>query len=312
MLYDLPPLNAIRAFEAAARNLSFKKAARELNVTPGAVSQQIKRLETDLGISLFRRMPTSLLLTGAGQEYFSVVRRAIERISEATSRLRGKDSKPEILTVSVLPAFAIKWLVPRLGKFQALHPRIEVRITTSKQLAEFGNDDVDIAIRHGLGRYPGLRSWRLLAEDLVPVCSPKLLERRPSLRSISDLRHQTLLHDQDRRDWSLWLAAADVTDIEATRGPSFSDDAAMLEAAIAGQGVALGRSTLIEGDVRAGRLVKLFDVHLSNDFAYYIVCPEARSAVPKLASFRDWLLEEAVAGQQQVHRQTPRASRKRA
>lgn len=301
MLYDLPPLNAIRAFEAAARNLSFKKAARELNVTPGAISQQIKRLETDLGILLFQRMPTSLLLTSAGQEYFSVVRKAIERISEATSQLRTKDTKTEILTVSVLPAFAIKWLVPRLGKFQTLHPFVEVRMTTSKQLVDFGNDDVDIAIRHGLGRYPGLQSRRLIAENMVPVCSPELLKRRPPLRSISDLRHHTLLHDQDRRDWNLWFTAANVADMDATRGPSFSDEAAMLEAAIAGQGVALGHSTLIEGDVRAGRLVKLFDISLSDGFAYYVVYPEVRSAIPKIASFRDWLLEE-VATEQEQHR----------
>lgn len=224
------------------------------------------------------------------------------------------------MTVSVLPAFAIKWLVPRLGKFQQLHPHIEVRITTSKELTDFAKDDVDIVIRHGLGRYPGLRSWYLFAEDLVPVCSPKLLKGAASLRSkgaaslrsIRDLRNHTLLHDQYRRDWGLWLDAAHCTGVDATRGPSFSDDAAMLEAAIEGQGVALGRSTLIERDLMAGRLVKPFDVRLANEFAYYIVCPEARSTVPKLVAFRDWLLSEVAPAQRLSQSRTRQLSRGRA
>ena len=294
MLYRMPPLNALRAFEAAARHLSFKRAAGELNVTPGAISQQIKRLETDLGIELFERLPTSLQLTSAGQEYFAVARKAFERISEVTERLGARDRKATTLTVSVLPAFAIKWLVPRLGRFHEQHPDIEVRITTSTHLVDFARDDVDIAIRHGLGEYRGLRSWRLLSEDLIPVCSPKLLKGPHRLRSIEDLRHHTLLHDRDRRDWSLWLKAANVSGVDATRGPSFTDEAAMLEAAIQGQGIALGRSTLIERDVESGRLVKLFEVRLPNEFAYHVVCPEAKSDRPKLVAFREWLLDEVI------------------
>ncbi len=292
MLYRLPPLNALRAFEAAARHLSFKQAARELSVTPGAISQQIKRLESDLGTQLFRRRPTSLQLTEAGQDYLPVIRRAFERISEATERLQVARGI-EVVTVSSMSGFAAKWLVPRLGRFRALHPNIDVRISTSWHLVDFGREDVDVAIRHGLGRYPGLRSWRVLVEDMVPVCSPKLLAGRPALRELSDLGNHTLLHDEERRDWSLWLEAAGVTGIDGTRGLSFSEETLMLEAAIEGQGIALGRSALIERDLEQGRLVKPFDVQIPNAFAYYLVCPEGRADRPKIVAFRDWLLREA-------------------
>jgi len=291
MLYSLPPLNSLRAFEAAARHLSFKKAAQELNVTPGAISQQVKRLEASLSTQLFLRMPTSLQLTQAGQEYLPIIRRAFERISEATERLQVTRGI-EIVTVSTMSGFATKWLVPRLNRFQELHPNIDVRISTSWHLVDFGREDVDVAIRHGLGRYQGLRSWRLLVEDMVPVCSPRLLEGPPALRTLADLRNHTLLHDQERRDWSLWLEAAGVTGIDGTRGLSFTEETLMLEAAIEGQGIALGRSALIERDLAAGRLVKPFDVPIPNDFAYYLVCPDGRADVPKIVAFREWLLQE--------------------
>ncbi len=292
MLYRLPPLNSLRAFEAAARHLSFKKAAQELNVTPGAISQQVKRLEANLGIQLFRRSPTSLQLSQAGQEYLPVIRRAFERISEATERLRV-DRGIDIVTVSTMSGFAAKWLVPRLSRFRESHPNIDVRISTSWHLVDFGREDVDVAVRHGLGRYQGLRSWRVLVEDMVPVCSPKLLAGRPDLGTLADLRNQTLLHDQERRDWGLWLEAAGVTGIDGTRGLSFTDETLMLEAAIEGQGIALGRSALIERDLAEGRLVKPFDVRIPNEFAYYLVCPDGRADTPKIVAFRDWLLQEA-------------------
>lgn len=292
MLYRLPPLNSLRAFEAAARHLSFKKAAGELNVTPGAISQQVKRLEANLDMQLFRRMPTSLQLTQAGQEYLPVIRRAFERISEATERLQT-DRGIEIVTVSTMSGFALKWLVPRLGRFRELHPNIDVRISTSWHMVDFGREDVDVAIRHGLGRYQGLRSWRLLVEDMVPVCSPKLLTGQPALDTLADLGNQTLLHDQERRDWSLWLEAAGVTDMDGTRGISFTDETLMLEAAIEGQGIALGRSALIERDLAEGRLVKPFKVRIPNKFAYYFVCPDSRVDTPKIVAFREWIVQEA-------------------
>lgn len=294
----LPPLNAARAFEASARHLSFKKAARELNVTPGAISQQIKRLEHDLGVELFQRSQIALALTQAGSQYFPIVRDAFERISEMTERLRGGHLRGDRLTVSSTPGFAQKWLAPRLGRFRQSYPDIEVRITTSKELVDFNRDGVDVAIRHGLGQYSGLKSWHLLAEDMAPVCSPNLLrDGAHPLRSMQDLRRHTLLHDQNRRDWELWLKAAGVAGVDATRGPSFSDDAAMLEAAIEGHGVALGRSTLIARDLITERLVRPFGVCLPNQFAYYVVCPEARSSASKVISFRDWLRAEVTTDQ---------------
>ncbi len=291
MLYHLPPLNSLRSFEAAARHLSFKKAAEELNVTPGAISQQVKRLEANLSTLLFLRTPTSLQLTQAGQEYLPVIRRAFERISEATERLQVKRGI-EVVTVSTMSGFASKWLVPRLSRFRELHPNIDVRISTSWHLVDFGREDVDVAIRHGLGRYQGLRSWRLLVEDMVPVCSPKLQTGRPALRTLADLGNHTLLHDEERRDWSLWLEAAGVTGIDGTRGLSFSEETLMLEAAIEGQGIALGRSALIERDLAEGRLVKPFDVQIPNEFAYYLVCPGGRAKLPKIVALREWLLQE--------------------
>jgi LysR family glycine cleavage system transcriptional activator len=291
----LPPLNAVRAFEASARHLSFKKAAKELDVTPGAISQQIKRLENDLGVELFQRSQIALALTPAGNQYFPIIRDAFEHISEMTERLRGGHLRGDCLTVSSTPGFAQKWLAPRLGRFRQANPGIEVRITTSKELVDFKQDGVDVAIRHGLGQYSGLKSWHLLAEDMTPVCSPNLLKSGThSLRNLQDLRRHTLLHDHNRRDWELWLKAAGAAGVDATRGPGFSDDAAMLEAAIEGQGVALGRSTLIARDLVAGRLVRPFGVRLPNQFAYYLVCPEARSSTRKITSFRDWLRTEVT------------------
>lgn len=291
MTYQLPSLNALRAFEAAARHLSFKQAARELHVTPGAVGQQIRRLEADLAVKLFERRTRAVMLTEAGQGYLPVVRQAFQKISDATERL-SPARKVRMLTVSMLSSFAAKWLVPRLGRFQERHPDIDVRITTSGRLVDFSREDVDVAIRHGLGRYPGLRSWRLLSEDMTPVCSPALLDGPRPLRRPDDLRHHTLLHDQARRDWTLWLQALGVNGVDSARGPSFSDDGLMLQAAIDGQGVALGRGALIERDMAEGRLVAPFDVRLPSDFAYYLVCPEAPADHPNIAAFRDWLLTE--------------------
>ncbi|TWT05941.1 transcriptional regulator GcvA [Reyranella sp. CPCC 100927] len=292
MAYDLPALSALRAFEAAARNLSFKHAAEELHVTAGAISQQIKRLEQELGVALFVRTP-STMLTPQGQAYLAVIRRAFERISEVTTGLRDERSRrAQSVTVNLLPGLATKWLIPRLGRLRNLHPDLDVRISTSRELVDFTRDDVDIAIRHGLGIYPGLKSWKLFIEDMVPVCSPSLLKTAP-LRAPSDLRQHTLLHDQDCRDWELWLRANKVEGIDATRGLRFSDDVMMLAAAAEGHGVALGRSSLIAADVASGQLVRPLKLKLTSSFAYYVVCPERNANIRKIALVRDWLLSEA-------------------
>ena len=199
----LPSLNALRAFEAAGRHLSFTRAAEELHVTQAAVSHQIKSLEEQLGIRMFRRGPRGLLLTDAGQSYLPDVREAFQRLTFATDRLLEDDARGAI-TVSVLPSFAARWLVPRLTRFRADHPDVEVRVSADDRLADFDRDDVDEAIRYGRGDYPGLKSDRFLSEELFPVCSPDLLARLPLDRP-EDLGRHTLLHDDMRIDWSVWL-----------------------------------------------------------------------------------------------------------
>jgi LysR family glycine cleavage system transcriptional activator len=290
----LPPLNALRAFEAAARHLSFTRAADELHVTQTAISHQIKGLEERLGVRLFRRLPRGLLLTEEAQRYLPPVRDAFDRIAAATAQLAAGSSSGT-LTVSVLPSFAAKWLVPRLGRFRATHPDLDLRISASSQLVDFARDDVDVAIRIGRGRYPGLRVDRLFGESMVPVCAPELLTGAHPLRRPEDLRHHVLLHDDDHTGWQLWLELAGVEGVDPRRGPIFTDSAMVVQAAAEGQGVALARSVLAAGDLAAGRLVQPFEVSVPQDLAYYLVSPEATAEQPRITAFRSWLLAEAEA-----------------
>ncbi|MEE8533201.1 MAG: transcriptional regulator GcvA [Alphaproteobacteria bacterium] len=293
MARRLPPLNALRAFEAAARHLSFTHAAEELNVTQAAISHQVKALEERLGVQLFRRLNRALLLTDAGQAYLPPVRDAFDRLDEATERLFSHDSRGA-LTVSVLPSVAAKWLVPRLGRFRESHPDIDVRIDANMHLTDFSREDVDVALRYGGGKWPGLRADRLMTEDFFPVCSPALLEGPVPLRTPEDLRHHTLLHDDNRTDWTVWFLAAGIEGGDPTRGPGFTDSSLVLQAAAEGQGVALGRSALAAVDLAAGRLVKPFDISLPATFAYYLVCPETTAERPKVVAFREWLFGEVA------------------
>jgi LysR family glycine cleavage system transcriptional activator len=288
----LPPLNALRAFEAAARHLSFTRAAAELHVTQTAISHQIKGLEERLGVRLFRRLPRGLLLTEEAQRYLPPVRDAFDRIAAATAQLAAAGSSGS-LTVSVLPSFAAKWLVPRLGRFRAAHPDLDLRISASSQLVDFARDDVDVGIRMGRGRYPGLRVDRLFGESMVPVCAPELLSGPHPLRRPEDLRHHVLLHDDDHTGWRLWLELAGVEEVDAGRGPVFTDSAMVVQAAAEGQGIALARSVLAAGDLAAGRLVRPFEVSVPHDLAYYLVSPEATAEQPRIRAFRAWLLAEA-------------------
>ena len=291
----LPPLNALRAFEAAARHLSFTRAASELHVTQTAISHQIRALEERLGVRLFRRLPRGLLLTEEAQRYLPPIRDAFDQIALATERLTAVGGSAT-LTVSVLPSFATKWLVPRLGRFRAAHPDLDLRISASSQLVDFARDDVDVGIRMGRGTYPGLRVERLFGESLVPVCSPQLLEGAQPLRRPEDLRHHLLLHDEDYAGWELWLGLAGVEGVDARRGPIFTDSGMVVQAAAEGQGVALARRLLAAGDLAAGRLIQPFDVSIPHDLAYYLVCPEATAEQPKIAAFRGWLMAEAASG----------------
>lgn len=298
MARSLPPLNGLRAFEAAARHLSFTRAGEELHVTQAAISQQVRQLEERLGVGLLRRVGRGLRLTAAGQEYLPHVREAFDLLARATARVR-ESGTAGVLTVSVLPSFASKWLVPRLWRFRRDFPAIDVRLSASDSLVDFNVEDVDLAVRYGAGRWAGLESVPLMAEDLFPVCSPALMDGPHPLRTPEDLRWHTLLHETDTHGhWRVWLLAAGVQGVDARRGPSFSHGSLMLQAAIDGQGVALGRSRIAGDDLAAGHLVRPFDMSLPSEFAYYIVYPPGTADRPKVASFCRWLLAEAGAAAQ--------------
>jgi LysR family glycine cleavage system transcriptional activator len=294
----LPPLNAVRYFEAAARHLSFTKAAGELNVTHGAISHQVKALEEWLGVPLFRRLNRALVLTEAGQAYRVPVREALERLADGTRAVRERIGSGA-RTVSTLPSFAAKWLVPRLGNFRAAWPDIDVRISATQKLVDFArDDDVDCAIRHGHGpTWPGCESDLLIAEDFGPVCSPKLLEGPIPLAEPADLSQHTLLQDYDWRVdlWDRWLALAGVTGLVGRRALSFNSSNLMIQAAIDGLGVALSQSVLCGDDLAAGRLIRPFRLSVASDAGYHIVVPRNAAALPKVVAFRSWLLDEAAA-----------------
>ncbi len=291
MSRPLPPLNALRAFDAAAHHLSFTRAAEELFVTHGAVSRQIRALEEWLGVPLFRREHRGVVLTAAGQAYAQVVREAFDGLAEATARLRDRE-RTGTLAVTTLDSFAAKWLVPRLARFRAAHPDIDVRLSSSDDVVDLVREGFDLGIRYGRGEYPGLEAERLMTEDLFPVCSPALCAEKP-LDEPADLRHHTLIHDDMRQDWRMWLMAAGLEDIDPTRGPAYVHSHLVILAAIQGEGVALGRGALVADDLAAGRLVKPFDISLPADFAYYVVYPPGALARPKVRTFRDWLMAEA-------------------
>jgi LysR family transcriptional regulator, glycine cleavage system transcriptional activator len=297
--HRLPPLAALRAFEAAARHLNFTRAAQELHVTQTAISHQIRALEDLLGVKLFRRLPRGLVLTEEAQRYLPAVRDAFDRLEAATAELLAGRTEGA-LTASVLPSFGARWLVPRLGRLRAAHPDIDLRISTSQHLVDFAREDVDLGIRMGRGHYPGLRVDRLFGETLMPVCSPALLEdSRPLLRP-EDLRHHVLLHEEDYTGWQLWLNLAGVDGVDARRGPIFTDGGMAVQAAAEGQGVAVGRLALAAWDLAAGRLIRPFDVSMPHDLAYYLVCPEATAERPRIAAVRTWLLAEAASYEQEL------------
>jgi LysR family glycine cleavage system transcriptional activator len=289
----LPSLNGLRAFEAAARHMSFTRAAAELNVTQTAISHQIRRLEDQLGIPLFIRRNRALALTREAQDYLPAIRSAFEDLRRATDRLRRPENEG-VLTVSTTASLATKWLVTRVAAFQDANAGVEVRITTSANLVDFQREAVDMAVRYGRGAWPGLRADWLMAEDIFPVCSPALgaVLRRPE-----DLANQTLLHTTvSREDWQLWLTAAGLpVSIAKQRGLMFDQSFTATQAAMDGLGVALGRRHLVEADIAAGRLIAPFDMVLPADAGYYVVAPEATADTPKIALFRDWLIASAQA-----------------
>jgi LysR family glycine cleavage system transcriptional activator len=295
----LPPLNALRAFEAAARHLNFSRAADELSVTPGAVSQQIQNLEDYVGVALFKRTPKGLLLTDPAQIALPALREAFDRLAEAASMLTAAVDGRR-LTVTVPPSFASKWLLPRLGAFEALHPDVDVWVSAGMELTDFASGEVDLAIRYGAGRYPGLEVIRLMQETVIPVVSPELLADNP-LEDLGDLAGAVLLHDgspdadESCPDWTMWLAARGVRGVDGSRGPRFNQSSLVIEAAVGGRGVALAKRALAQADLEAGRLVSPFQISTAVDFAYYAVYPKAKGRLPQVKAFVSWLVGEAEA-----------------
>jgi LysR family glycine cleavage system transcriptional activator len=287
----LPPLNALKAFEAAARSESFTRAAEELHVTQGAVSHQVKALEATLGLKLFNRERQRLTLTDSGRDYLAVVRDALDRIALGTERLLQRQSSGA-LTVSTSPDFAAKWLVYRLGWFAESHPEIDLRVSATAPHVDFAREDVDLAVRHGDGKWPGLDAVRLCSERLFPVCSPKLAGRN-RIKSAADLLRFPLLHLNNWTTWTRWFEAAGVSDPVA-HGPSVNQASMLIDLAVDGQGVALARTALAAWDLINGRLVRPVDVSLRMSNTYWIVCPKVNANVPKIATFRNWLLAEAA------------------
>jgi LysR family glycine cleavage system transcriptional activator len=288
----LPSLNGLRAFEAAARHLSFTAAASELNVTQTAISHQIRRLEEELGIRLFIRQNRALALTPEARDYLPGIRAAFNDLRLATDRLKRTDDD-RVLTVSTLASLAAKWLLPRLSSFQESHPSIDVRITTSNNLVDFQRDGVDAAIRYGRGHWAGLRADWLMADELFPVCSPTLLKGEKPLRCPEDLAHHTLLHTSSGYDddWRLWLTAAGLpANISKQPGLTFDLILMTVQAAIDGIGVALGRTSYVQTDIAKGRLVVPFKIALPVDAGFYLVSPQSRGDSEKLKVFRQWLM----------------------
>ncbi|MER9587005.1 transcriptional regulator GcvA [Mesorhizobium sp. M0276] len=289
----LPPLTALPAFEAAARHLSFSKAAGELNVTHGAVSRAIRNIEDRLGIQLFDRGTRSVRLTPVGAAYASEVRKALDQIAAATIAATP-DRTAGILNVSTSDGFAGRWLVPRLHRFHRANADIDVRLSTSGVLADFVSDGIDIAIRYGKGGYTGVTEEFLADEEVFPVCSPELLQGEHPLCLPADLMHHKLIHDAFRIDWAAWLKHAGIEGIDPKRGVRFDSATFAVEAAVQGEGVLLGRSALVSADLAAGRLVRPFDLALKSASRYYVVYPDGALRQKKIRAFRDWLFAEVA------------------
>jgi LysR family transcriptional regulator, glycine cleavage system transcriptional activator len=297
----LPSLNAVKAFEAAARHESFTQAAQELCVTQGAVSHQVKALEAELGLKLFHRERQRLVITEAGRQYLAVVRDALDRIALGTERLRrGQNSG--VLTISTSPDFAAKWLVHRLGRFAERYPEIDLRISATMHHVDFVREDVDLAVRHGDGNWPGLEVVRLCTEQLFPVCSPKLVSGRNPIRRPADVLKFPLLHFEDRTNWSKWLTAAGVYGAEVSQGPVMNRASMVIDAAVDGHGIGLARTTLAAWDLINGRLIRPFDVALPLSRGYWVVCPKVTGMLPKIVTCRDWLLAEAAEDARRLKR----------
>lgn len=298
MSRSLPPLNALKAFEAAARHLSFTKAADELNVTPAAVSHQVKALEALFGVALFQRLTRALRLTEAGQAALPLIGQGLDKLAQGADQMRTHAGR-QVLTISVSPSFGAMWLVPRLEGFRKRHPDIEIRLDGTDRRVAVGSDGVDVAVRYGPGGYKGVRADFLFTQVNTPVCSPALLDGPRPLRVPEDLEHHTLLHidwKEAEASWRMWLLAAGLPQIDPTQGPHYTMESMAVQAALEGQGVALVGNVLVADELAAGRLVRPFDAALNTPltFSYYLLSALNSEEQPKVAAFRNWLLAESA------------------
>jgi DNA-binding transcriptional LysR family regulator len=284
----LPPLNALRAFESAARHLSFTRAADELHVTQAAISHQVKALEDRLGVKLFRRLPRRLLLTDEGQALLPDLRDAFNRMALAIDRLSAR-SAVGTLTVSSMTTIVMTWLVPRLPRFQAAHPEIDVRLMTTQRLVDFAREDIDVAIRFGTGKWPGVKAERMFGEVLTPLCGKRLIDK---IAKPADLASLPLLRTTEEDEWPIWFAAAGVKLAEPIRGPVFDSTLVGVQAAIDGLGIVMGPPSLFVDDLAAGRLFRPFALAVETGKSYWLAAPENVADRPKVKAFRDWIFAE--------------------
>jgi LysR family glycine cleavage system transcriptional activator len=288
------PVGPLRAFDVAARNLNLSAAAEEMNVTHAAVSRQVKQLEERLGVKLFERLPRGLRLTAQGALLAEGTRAAFDRLASALEDV----SMPTVrrkLTISTFSSFNARWLMPRVRSFSMLFPEVDLQVITTAQLADFAREDVDIGIRFGSGHYPGLHVVPLFRPREIIVCAPSLLQGGPPLKTISDLRHFTLLHDDSHRAWTRWLEAVGAKDIDARRGIVCGDRNSLLQAALTGQGVAIASEVFAAAELAAGRLVKVFENEVTAEYAIYAVCLPRRLNDPMIGGVIQWLEREAQA-----------------
>jgi len=286
------PVGPLRAFDVAARHLNLSAAAADLNVTHAAVSRQVKQLEQRLGVKLFERLPRGLKLTAHGALLAEGTRDAFDRLASAIEDV----SLPAVrrkLTISTFASLAARWLMPRVGAFSTLFPEVDLQVVTSTRLVDFAREDVDIGIRFGSGRYPGLHVVPLFKPQEIVIASPALLKRGAPLRTYTDLKHYTLLHDDSHRPWTRWLEAVGAKGVNARRGIICGDRNAMLQAALEGQGIALASHVFVAGDLASGRLVRVFETEVASPFAIYAVCLPRRLNDPTVSGAMDWLAREA-------------------
>jgi len=289
MARRLPPLNSLKSFEAAGRLLSFTRAAHELNVTQAAVSHQIKLIEGYLDVTLFVRTPRKLVLTEQGRALLPDIIEAFDKLSNAIGAVR-QDPSSKMISVRLAPSFAAKWLSPRLKYFWLQHPEIDLCLYHAHLAVEFDREEIDIAVTYGKGDWPGVVADPILSLDFYPVCTPAFMANDRPLSNIDNLRYYSLLHDANYECWSDWLRLAKLDGINANKGTIIDDTNVLIQAAVDGQGVALGSTTFVQDLLDSGKLVKPFDITLVNEFAYYVVCPEAHLNNSSVLAFKDWLL----------------------